>query len=167
MEAVVGLAITHANTPAPRRGRRARLVGAVLLGTWAIYLAVTNQLTAALLIGFIAAFMGASYAARLGDPTVRRGSFLIAGALFFCAYFLVVFLSAGGACVNQDSCEGEGLRANVALIALAATTAGAAIAEALLGFRPSRRRALWTRRFAVSAFVVIGLSYLAAAVFSL
>jgi uncharacterized membrane protein HdeD (DUF308 family) len=145
---------------AQRRGRSARLVGAILFGAWAVYLAATSQFPVAFVIGAVAVLMGASYAARVGDPAVERGSFLLAGTLFVCAYFLVIFLVAGGACINQPTCSSGNIEANVALIALTATTCGAALSETLLAFRPSPARALWTRRLAGAAVAVIAVLYI-------
>src|SRR4051794_532435 len=142
-----------------RRGRRARLVGAIAFGAWAVYLAATSQFPVAFVIGAVAVLMGASYAARVGEPAVNRGSFLLAGTLFFCAYFLVIFLVAGGACMNRADCTSGNVEANIALIALTATTGGAALSETLLAFRPSPARAQWTRQLAGAAIAVIAALY--------
>ena len=129
-----------------RRGRRARLVGAVLFGIWALYLAATSQFAPAFVIGTIAVLMGASYAARVGDPNVRRGSFLIAGTLFFCAYLMALLLVVGGV---RDS----------GWIALTVTAFGASAGEVMLAFRPTRAREFWTHRLVIAAFIVIGVFF--------
>ncbi|MGH2956661.1 MAG: hypothetical protein ACRDL6_06685 [Solirubrobacterales bacterium] len=148
------------STALARRGRGARLLGAVLFGAWSAYLAATGQFAPAGVSGAVAILMGASYAARVGDPNVRRGSFLIAGTLFFCAYLLAIVVLAGGACMNQPSCEAEDVKTNIGLIALTVTTAGAATGEAFLAFRPDPIRATWTHRFVIAAFAVVGLFFI-------
>ena len=68
------------------------------------------------------------------------GSFLVAGALLFCAYFFWILLFAGGACLISDSCgaEAQGINGtNAAVAVLAVIATGAGISEALEGYRPS------------------------------
>jgi hypothetical protein len=114
------------------------------LGIWALYLAATSQFAAAFVIGTIAALMGASFAARVGDPNVRRGSFLIAGTLFFCAYLMALLVVVAGV-------------RDVGWIALTATAFGASAGEMMLAFRPTRTREFWTHRLVIAAFIVIGV----------
>jgi hypothetical protein len=147
-----------------RRGRRARLIGALLLGAWSVYLAATAQFVPAAVIGFVAGLMGASYAAQTGDPAVRRGSFLIAGTLFFCSYLLAIFSFAGGACIGQDACDSRAIATNVALIALTIVTAAVAVGEILLAFHPSSSREALTHRLAVAAVGLLAVLYLVARV---
>lgn len=144
---------------APHSRSRVRLLGAALFGVWALYLSATRQIPANFVIAAIALLVGASYFPRNGEPGQRRGSFLIAGALLFCAYFVVIFVFVGGgACIGRQTCTTANMAANVVLTVVGLASAGAAFGEILQGLRPSSGRARWTRRFAMIAIALfVGL----------
>lgn len=152
------------NADDPRRSRARLILGGLFLA-WSVFLAFTGEIPATLMALVIGGLITTSYFARAGEADVRRGSFLIAGALLFCAFFmgelLVVLLPCGP---GDAPCSGTETAGALALAGLTLTSGIAAIAEAWLAFKPSREREKWTRRFTVAALMMIALLYLLARV---
>ena len=149
----------------PRRSPLRLIVGALFLA-WSVFLAVTGQFPVTLIAAMVGVLCTSSYFVRAGELGVRRGSFLIAGALLFCAFFLGELLVVLRPCTGDASCDGPEVVGVLAVVGLTLTSAGAGVAEALLGFRPSEERERRTRRLTIGAFVAIGVLYLLARLFA-
>ena len=144
-----------------RRGRARMVVGALFLA-WSVFLACTAQFSVSLIALVVGGLITASYFAQAGETDARRGSFLIAGALLFCAFFMGELLVVTRPCIGNSSCSGMETAGILAIVGLTLTSGAAAVAEAWLAFNPSPEREIWTRRITVAALSMIALLYLLA-----
>ena len=129
---------------------------------WSVFLAFTGQFPATLIALMIGGLIMTSYFARAGEPDARRGSFLIAGALLFCAFFMGELLVVLRPCAGDAACSGREAAGVLALVGLTLTSGVAALAEAWLAFKPSKEHEMWTRRITGAALSMIGVLYVLA-----